>query len=538
MIKIFHLFTKVMFLILVLTSFQLKAESDSTYAEKAYSEINKRNYLLAIEYFNKDIAIRESAESYSGRAIANEQISNFSAAIEDYNRAIPLLSSNRLIAEMYLNKGLCNYYMSELAAAKENFEVAINQNFNLRGSRNKRSVDIIAEKKNNKLQNDTTKFSDLKDNFSVAFYVTAEFYYAEKKYQQCILYCNKALELNPDYVNAYYLRAASNYSIKDFISAIPDCDKCIELIPDSVFGYLLRAYSNYALEDYNKSLADLNEAINLNSTNPLIYEFRSKTYEKMKDFNMAIEDEFKALELYKNKHTKRYLYSQIAFLYNRMQSSDLAIINCNKSIAIEKTAYAYSQRALAYENADEFDKAINDYSKAFNLFKNDTTKAKMLLYKGYCYKDQKKYQEAEAQISKSIKLVETIPALLAKGRLNDLYLNNHKIAMIYYNRVLELDKDSSTYSSYAHCYLGNKSLAFLTQNKIIEKSKNKEDQYYNMACIYAYSGMTNDAINYLKLAFNNGFMNVKKMLKDEDLNSIKETDEFKELVTKNDKRIK
>ncbi len=516
----------------IFSSLQLLAQSDSSYYEKAFAQIKNKNYSLAIDYFNTDLSIKASAESYWGRAIAYEHISDFSKAIADYDKAIELHSSNKKIGELYLNRGLCNYYLADTVSAKADYAQSITQNFDLRGTRNKRSVDFVSEKDSLAISIGKPELSELKENFSIAFYVTAELYFSEHKLQRCIIDCNKATALNPDYVNSYYLRAIANIGTKEFLSIIPDCDKAIKLNPDSTMGYFLRASANYGLEAYDSALSDINIVLKMNNSTPVFFDLRRSIYEGQKKYDKAIDDALSTVPLHKYKSYKRSTFLEIANLYNQQKDSENAITFCNKAIALKKSGYAYSQRARAYWNKHEYNKAILDYNKAYRLYENDTSKALMLRHKANAYRRQQKYSQAKISFMKSIELVETVPALLGRGRVSDLYLNEHKLGVADFERILELDKDSTYYSSYAYCYLGNRNQALLTQAKIIEKSKKKEGQYYNMACIYAYSGESKEALNYLDLAFANGFDDFDRIHADEDFNSIKETTEFKDLILK------
>ncbi len=75
-------------------------------------------------------------------------------------------------------------------------------------------------------------------------------------------------------------------------------------------------------------------------------------------------------------------------------------------------------------------------------------------------------------------------------------------------------------------------MAITLSNKQILDAKGDRDlslAYYNMACLYSLIGKEEDAINYLKSAFDKGY-NKKYAIADDDFNNIRNSEEFKKLV--------
>lgn len=81
-----------------------------------------------------------------------------------------------------------------------------------------------------------------------------------KKYQEALEYCTKALILNPLYDEAYFRRGFYKYLLGDNAGAIRDFDVVIKLNPDHVDAHLYKATclqktgSNVgALNEYNQA---------------------------------------------------------------------------------------------------------------------------------------------------------------------------------------------------------------------------------------------------------------------------------------------
>ena len=72
--------------------------------------------------------------------------------------------------------------------------------------------------------------------------------------------------------------------------------------------------------------------------------------------------------------------------------------------------------------------------------------------------------------------------------------------------------------------------ALIMLNRMVGLQPDNANVYYNVACIKAKQGKGNESIGYLKMAIVRGFKNKNLMLTDKDLDNIKESPEFKELL--------
>lgn len=77
-----------------------------------------------------------------------------------------------------------------------------------------------------------------------------------KKYQEALDYCTKALVLNPLYDEAYFRRGYYKYLLEDIAGAIRDFDVAIKLNPENVDAHLYKAT---CLQKKGSSVSALNE---------------------------------------------------------------------------------------------------------------------------------------------------------------------------------------------------------------------------------------------------------------------------------------
>jgi hypothetical protein len=73
--------------------------------------------------------------------------------------------------------------------------------------------------------------------------------------------------------------------------------------------------------------------------------------------------------------------------------------------------------------------------------------------------------------------------------------------------------------------------AYLSLLEVTDFSKKKTDLYYNIACCMNLQGKTDSAIVFLKKAIANGYSNKQHMLTDADLNSLHNTDDWKQIIS-------
>ena len=77
---------------------------------------------------------------------------------------------------------------------------------------------------------------------------------------------------------------------------------------------------------------------------------------------------------------------------------------------------------------------------------------------------------------------------------------------------------------------GNSEASLDTYKKIITIEPNYIDSYYNIACIYSGKNRAEESVRWLKKAIDRGFNNWKLLQTDSDLNNIRGTAYYKEVM--------
>ena len=123
---------------------------------------------------------------------------------------------------------------------------------------------------------------------------------------------------------------------------------------------------------------------------------------------------------------------------------DIALGDCNEAIRLDPTsAYAYTNRGIAWEDKKEYDKAIADYNEAIRL---DPKYASAYGNRANAWRNNKEYDKAIADYDEAIRLDPKL-AIAYNNRAN-AWRNNKEYdkAVADYNEAIRLDpKDADAY---------------------------------------------------------------------------------------------
>ena len=86
-----------------------------------------------------------------------------------------------------------------------------------------------------------------------------------------------------------------------------------------------------------------------------------------------------------------------------------------------------------------------------------------------------------------------------------------------------------TCKQYAYLGLGNIEQAIAVNDSILAKYDNA-GSFYDAACLYSRMGKADEALEYLRKAFEKGFRRIKHMEADNDLDGIRHTPEYKKIL--------
>ncbi|BDX36992.1 hypothetical protein CYCD_03470 [Tenuifilaceae bacterium CYCD] len=221
----------------------------------------------------------------------------------------------------------------------------------------------------------------------------AEVYKSIKEYSLAIADHNSAIsvETYTPYKVQHYQEIAKLYWYMDKSSlAIFNCSKAIDLaksygnIDDIVESYKLSAIIKNSIGDKAGFEADVASIGNCNITDEQDYGARAQVYRDLGLYQKAIDDYTMAISAVVSKEPQEYVVQQQEsyYLYRayakfEMENYEGAIADYTSSIQLKPVGWKFTSRADAYEKAGQYQKAIDDDTKAMTYFQDENFKGNL-----------------------------------------------------------------------------------------------------------------------------------------------------------------
>lgn len=250
----------------------------------------------------------------------------------------------------------------------------------------------------------------------------------EHKFDEALVYCNKALNIDKTNTYAYYLCYQIALAKGDTKAALSYCDQLHKNNPAEGTAYALRSqvyfvmaqkenndeYLINASNDMIKSLKIKNDSSDADIVRGYLNLIRGGMMSSNEDeiakkyLNKAKSYAKKAIEI-NPKNAKGYNLIGVAKCYLNSLGGKLDINACpsiledfNKALTVNPSyGNAYQNRGSIYVKLKKYDLAIKDYTQAIVY---DESKSKAASYSGraFCYAKKKDYESAMKDYNRSI----------------------------------------------------------------------------------------------------------------------------------------
>jgi tetratricopeptide (TPR) repeat protein len=183
----------------------------------------------------------------------------------------------------------------------------------------------------------------------------------------------------------YYKRGLAAYQEGELSRAIADFSEAIKLDPDFAEAHFQRGNARLAKEEYEEAIADFKRAVKLKPelATPVSSEKIRIDQSSMQFHQQALAEKARGL-------------------------LEEALVLCAKAIAKDPNNFwAYDVRGDIYRQLLQYEKAIADYGKAYEIKKSVNPFLYDIDYlnkRGYCYLQLFKYQEALADFNLGLAL--------------------------------------------------------------------------------------------------------------------------------------
>lgn len=527
------------------------AQTSESYNNLAYEAYQKKDYNLCIEYCTKSISISPNGWAYWERGAAYYSLFKYTESLDDYGKAMGYYSDNKSLGDLYYSRANAYYNLFKYKEAIADYDRAVSYgNSQFKYIYWSRGNSYYFTDQHDKAVSDFEKAvpyynDDPKQKAKLYSYIADAKYYS-KNYDAAIEFFSKAIDTDPGDKYSYKTRAKVWADKGEYRKAIADVTKALQLTSsdplDNLFDYQLyqqRSLYYYDIDDYEAGIKDANSALKTDSS-MLTYWRLGINYKGAKKIPQSVAAYRTAISKTKDTVNKAILHRNIALAFRSVLDYRSALKEINSAISLRKNyKEAYWTQAEINTALKQYKAAIEDYDQCISFYTDKSSLAS--LYKGraelnYQMKD---HDRAMYDYNKALELYpENQNYLYNAGRFlvlskKDISLGKQKLEKA---ASLDLALDTCSDYSYAKFFLGDITAAINNSFRLIDRNRQNTYQHkwdlHILGCLYALSGNTAKAIEYLGKSFAAGFDDYEHLHDDRDLRSIMNLPQYKALLTK------
>ena len=482
----------------------------------------------ALDYFNKDLKDNpKNGYAYSWIAMLRGQNEEYGRALTAADMAIKYLPKKdaEYVIFAYTTRAGVYLHLGDTAKAMNDYNLAI------------------------KVKPDE---GDLYDK-------RAQIYFEQGKYELAAADYRKMIELKPGDVMGYMGLGRNANEQKNWNEAIKQFDYVTKLASDYASGFSFRAESYIGLGKWNEATDDIISALSLEWDRKAMYLATSL---KEPAFTMLVSK--MKIQSKKSPNEARWPYV-MATMYQQDKQYKKAIESYEEANKRNASPIILRWISQCYSEMGQYEKALNSIDLALNMDSTDLVnlerKANILYEMGnakfaidvytqvlntqpeyaFGYYRRGWFKELTGDFDGAIEDLSMCVVLdpeesYAFETRGDIYLKQGKkeLAEADFHKVIELENSPEKYSCihYAYQGLGQNEKAIEMMDSIIARNEDRAGSYYDAACLYARMGQKQKALEYLEKSLKLGYRRFAHIARDQDMDLIRDMEEFKTLIHK------
>ena len=367
-------------------------------------------------------------------------------------------------------------------------------------------------------------------NYDAPFINLGRLYAQTKQYDSAKYYYRKALDLNNKNFRGFNQLGLMFTDMKDYDSAFFYYRRGLELNPNNSI-----VLNNIGITYYNTDKLDsasqyFQRVMTVSPENPYAANNLGLVFHKMKKLDSALAYYFKALDLKKDLASAQNNIGRLMYEKKDFQGAKYYFRNLLEMHP--DNVQALSNLELVFKQTNEVDSAIYYYIRSMNKGVEGTFMFNNL---GRLYFNSEKFDSAAKWYNDAIKFDPKNP--VGYYNLGTVFANLRHLdsAIEMYKRSLTIDPEYYT----ANLNLGvayhdkrqwDSAIVYFKKATLVNPKDNLP--YYYLAQSYAMSNKPEDAIRYLEQALQRGYNLYEYIMVEPDLESIRKTPAFKNLMKK------
>jgi len=498
---------------------------DSYNYQRGYEALQNEDYGEALEYFGKDL--QENPKSgYPNLFIGmiHAGYDEFGQALTAIDNAIKYLpkKDKEYLCRAYLIRSYINLSLADTVKALDDYASAARIN--------PEEYDIYKER--------------------------ADVYYEQGKYDLADADYRKMISLRSGDVAGYMGLGRNANALKHWDEAIKQFDYVTKLSSNYSSGYAFRAESYIGLEKWDEATDDIISSLNCEFDNKALYlattlkepaltmmvtkmkvQAAKSPYEGMWPFAIASvyegKNDKKAIEYYTKANdidASDVIYYMISKCYLNMGNYNMALNAIDQALNMDSTDvdYMVCRANILYEMGDEA-AALAHWNK---VIEENPDNAYCYYLRGVFKNHTGDNEGAVEDLSMAIVLnPKDAYSYISRARI---YKDQGKTDLVEADckKVIEIEDTPAKYNciSYAYLYLGENDKAIEACNSIIARDTTDAGSYYDAACVYSLMRNHDMAMEYLKKCFEHGYKNFSHIKRDNDMDYLRDTEDFKALI--------
>jgi len=193
--------------------------------------------------------------------------------------------------------------------------------------------------------------------------------FIERNYEMALVELDEAVHIAPDIPEVYFWRGktlATDLNEENIKAGIEEISYAINLRPDYTEAYLERGKLYLQLGELDKAEQDFNNVLNLKPNNEDSYIHLAQIYLARGDYSKALD---KLQKVYKKEGKDNYkYYFYLGKIHFNNKDFEKAIELLSEAIKLNQYLVdAYDLRAQSYKQVKQYEKAIEDFKRAYTL---------------------------------------------------------------------------------------------------------------------------------------------------------------------------
>lgn len=345
-----------------------------------------------------------------------------------------------------------------------------------------------------------------------------------KDYAGAVKMLDESQKYGDEYSGTYRFRSEAYDKMGETDKAIDDAILWFEKDEDAYHAAIVKMMMKHRTYAIAKVKTKMKSSDRKDAWRVLLIDL----YEEAGEYENAIR-EYDSLE--EDYGRDEYIYARRADCYEELGLTELALSEIDKAIELEPDYLNICSKGGILRTAGRYAEAIEVFDQAIDV---DPSYAFAYYAKGWCHELSGDDDKAMECYDLGIDLDKSYAYIyLMRGQIY-LKRGDKPKAEEDFNTALQLDttvRDGSC-RQYALHFLGRDDEADEWMQKLIDDEPYDMGHYYDKACLYSRMGRTDEAVKALETALEMGYSKFPHIEHDDDLDAIRDRDDFKTLIDK------